>query len=324
MLRKHPGAIALWIALSCLLAPSAFAGDARTRLVVFGDSLSDPGNFYAAFGLTSVAPYSPIPAAPYDIRGHRFTNGKTWIEQLADTLCAPDGGRPALLRPGVYTNYSVGGARARPGAADFPYFDLTTQVNLFLSDFHGQAPPRATYVVWIGGNDLRDALIALYSDPTGATSNEIITTAVKSVGDDLVALRAAGAKSFLVLNAPDLSISPAIQALGMQAIGATSQLTAAYNQGLTQVIAQVKSLTGARISTFDDFALLDNIVARPAAFHLDEVMEPCLAFGVLIDAMCDKPADYLFWDALHPTAAGHAIVARGAMRTLVADKLVTN
>jgi outer membrane lipase/esterase len=32
---------------------------------------------------------------------------------------------------------------------------------------------------------------------------------------------------------------------------------------------------------------------------------------------CSNPADYLFWDGIHPSAAGHAIIAREAARVLV-------
>lgn len=107
-----------------------------------------------------------VPSAPNDIHGYHFSNGPTWIEQLTEELGSRDSGRPALARPGVYTNYAMGRARARANAPVFPDFDLSTQVGLFLSDFGGHAPARATYVIWIGANDLDDAIGALQTDPT--------------------------------------------------------------------------------------------------------------------------------------------------------------
>jgi hypothetical protein len=56
---------------SLVLAPAAFAADVA-RLVFFGDSLSDPGNYFIAFGTVSRAPFEPIPDAPYAIGGHHF------------------------------------------------------------------------------------------------------------------------------------------------------------------------------------------------------------------------------------------------------------
>ena len=148
---------AVLLAAILMSAPAAFADEARNRLVVFGDSLSDPGNHYAVYGLTSQPPFAPVPDEPYDIRGHHYSNGPTWVETLAKDLDTATSGGPALVQPGVYTNYAFGRARARPGAPGFPGYDLSTQVGLFLADFHGQARPDATYVVWIGGNDVRDA-----------------------------------------------------------------------------------------------------------------------------------------------------------------------
>jgi len=81
-----------------------------TALFVFGDSLSDSGNAFVLLGGGMAdEPYDPIPSAPYDTK--RFTNGRTWVEFLADELRLPLGGLPALKSP-FFGNYAVGGARA--------------------------------------------------------------------------------------------------------------------------------------------------------------------------------------------------------------------
>src|SRR5262249_19171144 len=147
----------LFALLSLSNVPGAFAQDI-TKLVFFGDSLSDPGNYFVAFGTIAQQPFGPIPDAPYAIGGHHFTNGATWAEQLARDLHLPTSGSPALRTPGVFTNYAVGRARARARAPVFPQYDLSTQVGVFLSDFGGRAPSDSVYVVWIGANDLDDAL----------------------------------------------------------------------------------------------------------------------------------------------------------------------
>jgi len=83
----------------------------------------------------------------------------------------------------------------------------TSQVGLFLRDFDRRGPPvDALYIVFAGGNDLRDALNALASDPSGAASAAIVGGALSAIRDNLSALYAAGAREFLVANAPDLSL----------------------------------------------------------------------------------------------------------------------
>ncbi|MBS0579172.1 MAG: SGNH/GDSL hydrolase family protein [Proteobacteria bacterium] len=289
-------------------------------LVIFGDSLSDPGNYFIAFGQTSTAPFAPIPDAPYDIGpGHHFSNGRTWAERLAFDLDAPPSGMPALARPGEFTNYAVGRARARPAAATFSAYDLGTQVALYLGDVHGHARVGATYVIWIGANDLDDALGALSVDPTGAASAQILQEAIEAVAGNVQLLWSAGARTFLIPNLPDLSETPAVRALGPAAMGAAAQLSAAYNAGLAQGLAELAALPGIRLVPFDVDALLNQVIAQPGAFGLEDVTDACLAFFTTVDPVCAHPQRYLFWDGIHPTAAGHAILALAAQRALACD-----
>jgi phospholipase/lecithinase/hemolysin len=304
-------AVMLWAA-----ALPALADINSNRFVVFGDSLSDAGNYYYFYGQVSEAPFSPIPDAPYEIGGHHFSNGATWIERLARELDTPDSGRPALARPRVNTNYAVGRARARPNAPVFPDFDLSTQVRLFLSDARGAAPARATYVIWIGSNDVDDALNALQTDPTGATSAGILNDALTAVGGNIQALWAAGARSFFVPNMPDFGLTPALLALGPAAVQAGHQLSSAYNAGLIQVLQQLQALPGIRFTGLDVYQVLNAAAANPAEFGLSDVQTPCLSFFVVTDAICTDPKSHLFWDAIHPTTAGHEIVEEAAEHAL--------
>jgi len=151
--------------LSCFLALAAQAQPPWSRLVVFGDSLSDPGNAFVLTGQVATPPYAPIPDAPYAVGGLHFSNGPTWIEQLAQALGDASAG-PALGAPGAFSNYAVAAARAR----DSQWMDLGEQVALFLDHSGGVAPADALYVIMVGGNDVRDALAALAVDPSGAAS----------------------------------------------------------------------------------------------------------------------------------------------------------
>jgi phospholipase/lecithinase/hemolysin len=303
------------VALIAVFSAPAYAGGSH-RFVVFGDSLSDPGNFFIEYGLVSKAPFEPVPSAPYDIHGHHFSDGPTWIEQLADELDTRESGRPALERPGVYTNYAMGRARARPNAPAFPAFDLSTQVALFLNDFGGQAPGHATYVIWIGANDLNDAISALQTDPSGATSTGIIQTALGTIASNIQALWSAGARSFLIPNEPDLGLTPVLQLAGPAAVGAATQLSEAFDAGLIQVLGQLQALPQIEFKTLDVFTLLHVIVSDPHAYRLKDVQDACLIFFVTVDAICERPNRFLFWDGIHPTVAGHEILEDAAQHLL--------
>ena len=104
--------LALLICVGPLSANERSAEHGYARLVVFGDSLSDPGNYYAAYHEVSLRPFAPIPDAPYAIGGLHFSNGATWVEQLGREMHSGNSAGPALRHLGG-TNFAVGRARAR-------------------------------------------------------------------------------------------------------------------------------------------------------------------------------------------------------------------
>src|SRR5712692_8360847 len=129
------------LALVMLVPASPALAGAPQRFVVFGDSLSDPGNAFVLLGDVEVPPFdSLIPDAPYARGALHFSNGATWVEQLSVLDQALPSTGPALLHPVPFSNYAVGGARARTRTPPEEFFDLSKQVGLFMRDFGGQAP----------------------------------------------------------------------------------------------------------------------------------------------------------------------------------------
>lgn len=302
----------------------ARAGDAPpspspafSEVVVFGDSLSDPGNVFALTGQYSVRPFAPIPSAPYAIGGMHFTNGQTWVERLSRALGSPTGAGPALRAPHFYRNFAFGGARARANsAAASPH--LGAQVGMYFANTGGTVAADSLHVVWFGANDVRDALEALAADPSGAASTAIVGAAVTAVSNNIVALWSAGGRTFLVPNVPNLAMTPAVAAQPAVVRGAAAQLSAGYNAALEGALATLQSrLPGARIVRLDVFGLLNGVVAAPAPYGIVNTTAPCLSFGVYVGAICTNPGRYLFWDAIHPTAAVHGILATSAASTLL-------
>ena len=310
--RRSSVVLAITFCVVLLVSVSAGFAESFDRMVIFGDSLSDPGNHFAAFGMTSQAPFSPLPDFPYAIGGHHFSNGATWAEQLSHALGVPNSGKPALREPGVFTNYAVGRARARAGAPEFPDFDLSTQVRQFLTDFRGRAPSNALYVIWIGANDLDDALIAAQTDPTIAAA--IIRAAVTTLAGNVYALWGAGARNVMILNLPDPALAPFIRALGPSVQAAASQAGMLYNAALDQAVMQVRGLPGLQLVRFDVKGVFDDIVATQGDADGINVTDACLSFGVAVHAVCKHPNRYLFWDGAHPTKAGHRLIAEAALR----------
>jgi phospholipase/lecithinase/hemolysin len=309
---SRPLLAVLFVLIGLISANIAAAGSFH-RIVVFGDSLSDPGNAFVVLRNVAAPPFSLIPDAPYARGGLHFSNGRTWVEDLADGLRLNISTGPALAVPHVFSNYAVGGARARPGQL----FDLTTQVGLFLRDFGGSAPDDALYVIFIGANDVRDALSVLAVDPSGATSGGIINAALTALRDNITVLASSGARTFLVANAPNLALVPAVRLQGSAAQGAAQSLATAFNNGLAATVNGLQVVLPVRFARLDVFGTLNRVVADPATAGLSDVQNPCITPDTNIQPFCTQPDRFLFWDGIHPTRAGHAILARDAAAAVI-------
>jgi phospholipase/lecithinase/hemolysin len=291
-----------------------------SAMIVFGTSLSDSGNAFALRGGTNTSPdyaLDPllVPSAPYARGGHHFSNGATWVEQLAGALGLAGSVRPAFASSSPEaTNYAVGAARAYDDGRNV---NLSDQVQAFLSDYSGQAPADALYVIEMGGNDIRDALVA-YQTGGGPAAQLVLQKALSSIAGNIQLLYQAGAREFLVWLPPNVGLTPAIQMLNRVSLGAAqlaTGLSQAFVTGLSGVLTQLSALPGVSLTRFDAYTLLNGIVASPVSYGLTDARAAC----IIPDAepfSCQAPDDYLFWDGIHPTRAGHAIVA-GAVAALV-------
>jgi thermolabile hemolysin len=264
-------------------APAPFSG-----VYVFGDSLSDTGNFHALSG--------GVPAAPY-YEG-RFSNGPLWVEYLVEGLGME-------ISPG--DNYAVGGAttghfNSNNGYLGLEYPGLQDQVAAFLATLGPEgADPAALYVVWAGANDF-----FLLLGGVGSTE-ELIAGGVANTVQAIQLLRQAGARHILVLNVPDLGLTP----LGLHPdlSDVLTALVMAYNQWLA---AALQALAAAGTSTIqvDAFSVLQSMVNHAERYGFANVTEPALDVG-------GDPAQFLFWDYVHPTTRGHEILGHEALAQLV-------
>jgi phospholipase/lecithinase/hemolysin len=312
-IRRWAGAIAAFTVL-CVAstAHAAFSG-----LYIFGDSLSDPGNNAIVLN-PGVTPPSAItsnffvPEFPYT-PSLQYSNGDVWSHAFAQAL-----GLSAMPVLAGGTNFAFGGARTGPlnpnGLLDPGAFppSLLTQVATFLGATGGVAPSTALYVIAGGGNNARSALEAIAKDPANALA--IIGDASQAYAADVKAmvdsLQQGGATDIIVWNTPNLGLAPAVLSQpapppGFPTASQTGTLVSAtMNQALAVALAGEDGVT-----TFDLFGLLTAINANPAAYGFSNATDACGAVPGC------APNDYLFWDGIHPTAAGHRVLANAMLET---------
>ncbi len=290
-----------------------------SNLVVFGDSLADSGNNAIVVDTQIAPPGTPpgtlrtltpidsptfIPSLPY--ASNRYSNGPVWVEQFAAKL-----GLSALPSVAGGTNYAFGGARTGPAGSSFP-FSLTDQVQLFLGDSGGVAQADALYVVAGGGNNARDAVeLAL----VGGDATDIITAYVNDIATILTQLSGAGAKDILLVNVPNIGLTPALQAFGPAASAVASGIAGGMNAKLNEKLASLLPALPLDVKVFDFFTTFTQVVASPGAFGLTDVTSTC-AFSA---ACIANPDTTLFWDGIHPTTAGHSLVADAAFAVVIPE-----
>ena len=298
--------MAALLALLPLATGPAFA-DAEhdySRIFVFGDSLSDPGNNFAVTGETSHPPFDPLPVASYGVGGHHYLNGRTWIEYLAQEMKLTKWAKPAYRDP-AFGNYAYAYARARPFSPVAP--SLGEQVQAWSQAGHctGAAMGDTLFVLEIGGLDVVDGLLAAGQ---GQNPMPIFEAALGSIAANIEYLAGCGALNFLIANVPNAGITPYVIAQGPEAVANASFMSATFNDLLrTMVIDNLPD--DLNVSVIDFYGIGSLVAAAPETFGFTDVTNPCLTFGVTEDAFCKDRDGHLFWDVLHINKKAHALIA---------------
>lgn len=277
-------------ALTLAAASVAGAASAQTydRLVVFGDSLSDNGNLYLATG-GSTPPSPPFGAG-------RFSNGPVFTERL---------GFDAANFMGPVTgsiNYAFGGARTDSQASP-P--GMRAQLGQYLQR-GGTFGSNDLVSVLGGANNIFQGLPAAgaSANPTAAIA-PVAQSAAADINFIVNGIAQAGAGTVLVTNLPKLSITP--QFRGTPAAPLADYAVTTFNGALlTGLTATAAAQQGTNIILMDLFKVGDVVAANPSAFGVSNVTQACFDGA----SLCSNPDDYFYFDGVHPTAKGHAVIAQ--------------
>lgn len=284
---------ALTLMFASLQTQAAFSS-----LYVFGDSLSDNGNVFAALGgQTTNPPFTDlIPSKAYASR--TFSNGPVWVNLVDDVLV---GGTvmPSLLGG---TNFAFGGARTGvlTGVSTDIIPTLQQQADAAVSVSGGNLPTDALYVVWGGANDVR-AAVEFGQNPQAAL--QVIADGVENLGEIIDTLAQHGAQKFLVPNVANLGLTPVAAAGGQIVQVGSTTLAETFNFSLTQLLPGLANTLNIDIITVDVFSLGTAVVANPGDFGFTNATDPChFANG---GQGCTNPDEFFYWDGLHPTSQAH-------------------
>ena len=290
-LRRAALAMAAFIASTSIAEAQAIGG----RVITFGDSLSDNGNL----------PPGLAPPPPY--LGGRFSNGIVWTEILSGgAQNSPTRGQP---NAGA-VNFAFGGALVDNGLNLLgPIPGIPTQVGLFQLT-GGAFTSRDLVTMWGGANNVfqyfQSTPPALITQ-AGLAANS--TTAATAMTQNVAQVVGLGARTVLVANLPDIGATPNFNTTA-GAAGATFA-TGVFNQTLSQGLQGVAAgaPAGTNIIQMDVNRVFALIAANPAAYGFTNTTQACTAVLACVTAPTAVQNQFAFWDGVHPTAAGHRLLA---------------
>lgn len=352
-----------WLAMAAAAALLAACGgggngDQSSRvtydkLVSFGDSLSDVGTY-------DVGIVQAMGGGKYTVNG---PTAKNWTELLAAQAgvaapCAAQTGLnavaqlggpvPVVDHSGCY-GYAEGGARVTnpigPGnAALLAMGDssgalgqltdpVVNQITRHLAATGGSFAANDLVTVLAGANDLfmqlatLNAVVAGGGDPNAAAQAAV--QAMGQAGAEMAGyvqqmILAKGAQHVVVVNIPDVSLTPFAVSLGASNQALIKLMTSTYN---TQLSTALGSTSG--VLLVDAFTAFEQQIANPAQYGVTNASTPAcdltgalasLPTSLVCTAQTLIPGDvshYYFADTVHPTPYGYKLLAQ-----LVTDQML--
>lgn len=327
------------LAAACLLASTSLSLQASpySSLIVFGDSLSDAGQFPDAGGPAG----STVRFTNRTGSGEAFAPNATQLLSrhlnLGELTGSTSPVNQALGLPDG-TNYAVGGnttsqiADSIIGTGEGSVVELEDGTNLrvrpgYLAELASRGEridPNTLFYVNGGGNDFLDLLINPLAPPATATLQA--QQAATRLVDGIRALDAAGARYIMVSLLPDVGQTPYARSIGgifPSLPGTISGLVGDFNQ---ELLSQLQGID-AEIIPLNVPLMVSEVLADPTRYGLagdqdlvatcfDDCANPNPTYG--INGSAPDPTKLLFDDGVHPTIAGQILFADYAYSLLAA------
>ncbi|MEP5566246.1 MAG: SGNH/GDSL hydrolase family protein [Halioglobus sp.] len=322
------------------------------RVVVFGDSLSDTGKLRRRLQIA--------PRQPYWLG--RFANGPVWVDYLEVSTGM------------AIQNHALGGAmaahRVRMSNEELAQRVVTSGQFLvtgsithqiddyaqnYLKDKQGQQQDSTIGILWAGANDyiskeaFSESISALLSEPASDGGYDLVVARViAALEEHVLRLHALGLKRLLVINLPDLGVTPMVlhnssfesdaenlseDARRLLFSARLNELTRAHNIALEEMVSSVRQASpDLEIAVADsatllnraldpdlngdsmDFDLASNRVTLSDEATQTSFQDRCysgMTLGILAPSasVCANPPRAVFWDLVHPSTYLHCWMA---------------
>lgn len=327
--------------LACSFIAVSVSVSGSSCIFIFGDSLVDTGNnnYITTLARADIW-YNGIDFANGFPTG-RFCNGRTAPDYLSQIMklsppvpyLDPEANGTNLLG-GV--NFASGGSGILPSTGykyigrtpfdrQIEYFaDIKAKLASMMDSSAQHFISEALFYINIGSYDyvsnyfLPDSKVSqLYS--VGKYQQLLLSR----FADQLKKLYEMGARKIFISNLGPLGCTPLMISLDNldngSCVGFANGIISDFNTGLENMIKNKlqNQFLDARFVLSDNYAVLREVINNPAAYGFKYANESCCGLGHLraefpcspISGLCFHRADYVFWDAFHPTDALNSILA---------------
>ena len=284
-------AVAAAVALFAGPAPTS-AQTPFTSITGFGDSYADtgsaPGGAFRMLGF-------PCPVGPPPYPTCRFSGGTNFVDSLQTTYNLP-----------TLTNYAVGGAQTGntnviPGLPGF-----AQEVATFVASGR-RFGSLDLIALSIGGNDQAQ----FNSANSLAQIHNLAVTSANNANNGVQQLIALGAHNIAWVSPGNPFYFPAPFGDPALTYAQRAEWAHTYFQQVQQLLAPAAN-AGTRIFLFDFETLQARISANPGQYGFASASGCQFALGVpgCLAASSAVQNSYFYWDTIHPTSAGFALIAR--------------
>ncbi len=257
-----------------------------TNLFIFGDSLSDSGNTFSAFGTPESPPYWQ----------GRYSNGQNWADYTTDWLGVSNlAGRGG----GSGNNRAFGGAGTGNGMSFWVIENIGKQVDDWDQNYDLNAGDVAA--IWGGGNDLLNF---------GETNAQRLVDDLEEHAEQLIAT---GGQEIIFFELPPLEKTPGERDSSEEDQQELGQRVTDFNSGLRTMAAGLNSTYGVATHVIPIWIGFEMLYYSGEHFGITNVTHPaCDHDGATCDSndpIAPNVEEYIFFDNLHPTETTHRAVS---------------
>ncbi|CAN6563386.1 unnamed protein product [Malus baccata var. baccata] len=301
-------------------------------LIVFGDSIVDPGNN------NNIGTIVKCNFPPYgrDFIGKwptgRFSNGRVPSDLIAESVGVKNI-LPAYLDPNLKiedlltgVSFASGGSGYDPLTPQISVLSLSDQLDLFKNYIRkitaaageeraATIVSKSIYIVCIGSDDIANTYLSTpvrrpYYDIPAYT--DLMINSASSFLQELYGL---GARRIGVINLPAIGCVPSQRTVGgginRDCSETANQAARLFNSKLSANIdAFNKRLPEARVVYLDIYYTLLSLIQNPTQYGFEVANKGCCGTGnIEVSVLCTRyspgtcndSSKYIFWDSYHPT-----------------------